>query len=125
MGSGVRWRGGRAPSPTSVERGARVPSAHRRPGYPSPGCVPAAPDSVSPGGPTVTSTLAWSKSKGLGRADNARLARCTPEPWWVPFARRCGPLLLADYHRPGKGHKNSLHAVMRQHPDVETVHGQG
>ena len=24
-------------------------SAHRRPGYPSPGCVPAEPDSVSPG----------------------------------------------------------------------------
>src|SRR5215468_3597229 len=88
---------GGAPSPTSVARGARVPSAHRRPGYPSSGCVPAVPDSVSPGGPTVTSTLAWSKSKGLGRADNARLARCTPEPWWVPFARRCGPLLLADY----------------------------
>ncbi len=27
-----------------------VASAHRRPGYPSSGCVPAGPDSVSPGG---------------------------------------------------------------------------
>jgi hypothetical protein len=33
------------------QRGSRepVPSAHRRPGYPLSGCVPAEPDSVSPG----------------------------------------------------------------------------
>ncbi len=29
--------------------GSDAPSAHRRPGYPLPGCVPAEPDSVSPG----------------------------------------------------------------------------
>ena len=30
-------------------------SAHRRPGYPLSGCVPAEPDSVSPGNPTLSS----------------------------------------------------------------------
>src|SRR6516165_2382460 len=30
-------------------QGPDAPSAHRRPGYPSSGCVPAEPDSVSPG----------------------------------------------------------------------------
>jgi hypothetical protein len=39
----------RLPSATSVARGKPVPSAHRRPGYPLSGCVPAEPDSVSPG----------------------------------------------------------------------------
>ena len=30
-------------------QGPDAPSAHRRPGYPLSGCVPAEPDSVSPG----------------------------------------------------------------------------
>src|SRR5713101_7882247 len=33
----------------SHQQGPDAPSAHRRPGYPLSGCVPAEPDSVSPG----------------------------------------------------------------------------
>jgi hypothetical protein len=51
--SGDRWRMARS-SPTSVERGSSEPSVHRRPGYPLSGCVPAEPDSVSPGEKTIT-----------------------------------------------------------------------
>lgn len=36
-------------------QGPDAPSAHRRPGYPLSGCVPAEPDSVSPGNLRVTS----------------------------------------------------------------------
>ena len=36
-------------------QGPDAPSAHRRPGYPLSGCVPAEPDSVSPGNIRVTS----------------------------------------------------------------------
>src|SRR3954451_18020263 len=87
--------------PLAHQRGARgpVPSAHHRPGYPLSGCVPAEPDSVSPGGPTVTSTPATNKSNGLEPISSDGSAKCTPEPRWVPFARRCGSLLLADYQR--------------------------
>jgi hypothetical protein len=38
-------------------RGPDAPSAHRRPGYPLSGCVPAEPDSVSPG----TVRLTWAE----------------------------------------------------------------
>src|SRR6266702_8077082 len=38
------------------QRGPDAPSAHRRPGYPLSGCVPAEPDSVSPGGPRLATT---------------------------------------------------------------------
>src|SRR5215472_6463794 len=50
--------------PPAHLRGARgpVPSAHRRPGYPLSGCVPAEPDSVSPGGPTLTNRPRRNKS---------------------------------------------------------------
>ena len=95
--SGVRW-GEEGPSPTSVERGTRVPSAHRRPDYPLSGCVPAEPDSVSPGGPTVTNSPTRNKSNGPKWDAPVRSVRCTPEPRWVRFARRCGSVLLADYH---------------------------
>ena len=88
---------GRVPAPTSVERGNRVPSAHRRPSYPLSGCVPAEPDSVSPGGESVTLMPTRNKSNGPERAADARFERCTPEPRWVRFARRCGSVLLADY----------------------------
>lgn len=36
-------------------QGPDAPSAHRRPGYPLSGCVPAEPDSVSPGNLRVAS----------------------------------------------------------------------
>ena len=38
---------------TIGEPGSDAPSAHHRPEYPSPGCVPAEPDSVSPGTSSV------------------------------------------------------------------------
>jgi hypothetical protein len=47
--SGVRWPAmKRAPDNYHRQR-SDAPSAHRRPGYPLSGCVPAEPDSVSPG----------------------------------------------------------------------------
>lgn len=46
-GSGVRRAQKEAPRP-SRRRGQVAPSAHRQPGYPLPGCVPAEPGSVSP-----------------------------------------------------------------------------
>lgn len=39
----------KAPDDDNAERGPRAPLVRRRPGYPLPGCVPAEPDSVSPG----------------------------------------------------------------------------
>ena len=47
--------------------GPRAPSAHRRPSYPSAGCVPAEPASVSPGGETITRAVERDKA-------NARVA---------------------------------------------------
>src|SRR5271157_6655770 len=42
--------GGQRTAPCGFHhQGPDAPSAHRRPGYPLSGCVPAAPDSVSPG----------------------------------------------------------------------------
>jgi hypothetical protein len=77
MDSGVR-RG-------SVERalvqrrgaeGPRAPSAHRRPSYPSAGCVPAEPASVSLGGETITTTVGRDKANartaGEGRKSVAK-----------------------------------------------------
>jgi hypothetical protein len=48
------------------QRGARprVPLAHRRPDYPLSDCVPAEPESVSPGGVRVTIRPAGNKSNG-------------------------------------------------------------
>lgn len=52
--------------PLAHQRGARgpEPSAHHRPGYPSSGCVPAEPDSVSPGDGRVPSGTKTDKSDG-------------------------------------------------------------
>ena len=44
-------------------QGPQAPSAHHRPGYPLLGCVPAEPNSVSPGGDTVIGTQSGNKSK--------------------------------------------------------------
>ena len=46
--SGVRWRQRKTPDGFH-HQGPDAPSAHRRPGYPLSGCVPAEPDSVSTG----------------------------------------------------------------------------
>jgi len=40
-----------------------TPLAHHRPGYPSSGCSPAEPDSVSPGLPTVADAVGANKAK--------------------------------------------------------------
>ena len=54
-GSGVQWLINLCAvvynaAPGNLSRqGPDAPLAHRRPGYPSSGCVPAEPDSVSPG----------------------------------------------------------------------------
>ena len=48
-GSGVPWLLPRAAPSHFLSPGPSVPWAHRRPGYPWSGCVPAEPDSVFPG----------------------------------------------------------------------------
>jgi hypothetical protein len=44
---------------TAGSRKPDAPSAHPRSGYPSPGCVPAEPGSVSPDTINLTETIAW------------------------------------------------------------------
>lgn len=73
LGAIGRWTWGSAPDPGIFEAWApvfqgelkrpryvaaagRVPWTHRRSGYPSSGCVPAAPDSVSPDQAMVPAT---------------------------------------------------------------------
>jgi hypothetical protein len=53
--SGVRRHQGKTPDGFH-HQGLDAPSAHRRPGYPLSGCVPAEPDSVSPGIVRLAST---------------------------------------------------------------------
>jgi hypothetical protein len=46
--------GSKKTTPDGIEpSGADAPLAHRRPGYPLSGCVPAEPDSVSPDDSTI------------------------------------------------------------------------
>jgi hypothetical protein len=54
-GSGVRRHQGKTPDGFH-HQGPDAPSAHRRPGYPLSGCVPAEPDSVSPSSVRLAST---------------------------------------------------------------------
>lgn len=68
--SGVRWPTMKTASDNNCRQRPDAPSAHRRPGYPSSGCVPAEPDSVSPGNHTLAS---------MSTALPARTHR-TPEP---------------------------------------------
>ena len=91
--------GERGPRPPEPSGASEAPSAHRRPGYPLSGCVPAEPDSVSPGRGTVISRRSEIKSKRRRCARDTENNRCTHEPWWARIARRCGPLLGADYHK--------------------------
>src|SRR5215468_6831189 len=103
-------------------RPCEAPSAHRRPGYPLSGCVPAEPDSVSPGGGTVTSRSERHKCNTPGRVTEARPDRCTTEPGWVRFARRCGSVSRADYQPEGSEEdprgdgREELVAGLRQQP---------
>ena len=53
--SGVRWPATKTASDNNCRQRPDAPSAHRRPGYPSSGCVPAEPDFVSPGNHTLAS----------------------------------------------------------------------
>jgi hypothetical protein len=54
-----------------VEQGPQT-IVHRRPGYPLSGCVPAEPDSVSPGDATVTILIRRNKSNDPERLLGAR-----------------------------------------------------
>ena len=60
--SGVRWPTIKAASDNNRRQRPDAPSAHRRPGYPSSGCVPAEPDSVSPGNHTLASMATTCKN---------------------------------------------------------------
>ena len=51
--SGVRWPAMKTAPDNYHRQRPDASSAHRRPGYPSSGCVPAEPDSVSPGNHTL------------------------------------------------------------------------
>ena len=53
--SGVRWPAMKMASDNNCRQRPDAPSAHRRLGYPSSGCVPAEPDSVSPSNHTLAS----------------------------------------------------------------------
>jgi hypothetical protein len=59
--SGVRWLAMKMASDNNRCQRPAAPSAHRRPGYPSSGCVPAEPDSVSPDNHTLASILTIGK----------------------------------------------------------------
>ena len=49
--------------------GVDAPSAHHRPEYPSPGCVPAEPDSVSPG--TYSVPILGIHARSIGHRSDA------------------------------------------------------
>jgi hypothetical protein len=53
--SGVRWPAMKMAPDNNCRQRPDAPSAHRRLGYPSSGCVPAEPDSVSPSNHTLAS----------------------------------------------------------------------
>ena len=58
--SGVRWQK-KAPDQQCGQEPSAI--AHRRPSYPLSGCVPAEPDSVSPGSGTVVRRKSRNKCK--------------------------------------------------------------
>jgi hypothetical protein len=73
--SGVRRRKNAPAQQCGREASCEAPSAHRRPGYPLLGCVPAEPNSVSPGGERITLTLMRNKSNRVKQALYACFAR--------------------------------------------------
>lgn len=80
--SGVRRHQGKAPDGFH-HQGPDAPSAHRRPGYPLSGCVPAEPDSVSPGRVRLASTEQCGKppSDTGVMPQKILLSRCPTEKW--------------------------------------------
>ena len=69
-GSGVQWENNMAPDDVSAQ-GPDAPLAHRRPGYSSPSCTPAEPDSASPGntwGNVRSLIRTWAVSSALAPA---------------------------------------------------------
>ncbi len=80
--SGVRRHQGKAPDGFH-HQGPDAPSAHRRPGYPLSGCVPAEPDSVSPGSVRLASTEQCGKppSDTGVMPQKILLSRCPTEKW--------------------------------------------
>jgi len=73
MDSGVR-RGSeeRALVQRRGSEGPRAPSAHRRPSYPSAGCVPAEPASVSLGGETIATMAKRDKAKARAAGEGGK-----------------------------------------------------
>src|SRR5205085_730981 len=58
------------------------------------------------------------KINGPGLVKEACPGRCTPEPRWDRFARRCGTVSRADYHRGQFGFRRwALRADRPQPPD--------
>jgi len=80
--SGVRRHQGKAPDGFH-HQGPDAPSAHRRPGYPLSGCVPAEPDSVSPGSVRLASAEQCGKppSDTGVMPQKILLSRCPTEKW--------------------------------------------
>src|SRR5208337_4179143 len=92
-------------------QGPDAPSAHRRPGYPLSGCVPAEPDSVSPGRVRLASTEQCGKppSDTGVMPQKILLSRCPTEKWpkvthslgrraLFPYAARSHPMLRRMEH---------------------------
>src|SRR6266478_4738345 len=87
-------------------QGPDAPSAHRRPSYPLSGCVPAEPDSVSPGAESVTGNssarqarLSCGSGKVIVVGQRIVRKRIPVLPWaWI---------VLANYPYPGL-HRDAL-----------------
>jgi len=67
--SGVQWREKKTAPNDLGHQGPDAPLAHRRPEYPSSGCVPAEPESVSPG---TCSLPYWHDSRQKAPQSGAR-----------------------------------------------------
>jgi len=65
ISSGVQWAKNKQTPDHKGGQGSSqdAPLAHRRPGYPSSGCSPAEPDSVSPDATTVTEAVGANKAR--------------------------------------------------------------
>ena len=82
---GSRKKETKKPLTTKAAKGLGA-SAHRRLGYPSPGCVPAEPDSVSPGDRNLPpKRLRVEREAGIGRAI---IRTAKPRPTAKPSPRR-------------------------------------
>ena len=112
-------------SPRRVfQRGPDTPLAHRRPGYPLSGCVPAEPDSVSPGSsilPFVATTVqipldtvAWPRKSipTLRKSCCARLSRMSQNiPAQGKRSAALGPKHGGESTQPVGSPLHSYHAL--------------